>query len=81
MYPCDLVDKRIKEFLDKILAPKTVAGIICEQLGIPALTGKLVKGDDDSEIKERLLFSNSAPDFEDSSTLTTNNNNLNVTLM
>ena len=160
-YPCDLVDKCIKEFLDKILAPKPVvstvpylgklclqirtrinrimknklpycnvrfvfqtkckisnvftfkdkipsflcSGIVykfqcgscnatyygktkrhfkvrmCEHLGISALTGKRVKGDDDSAIKEHLLFCNHAPDFEDFSILATNNNDFKVTLM
>ena len=38
---------------------------MCEHLGISALTGKRVKGDDDSAIKEHLLFCNHTPDFED----------------
>ena len=38
---------------------------ICEHLGISALPGKRVKGDDDSAIKEHLLFCNHTPDFED----------------
>ena len=38
---------------------------MCEHLGISALTGKRVKGDDDSAIKEHLLFCNHKPDFED----------------
>ena len=55
---------------------------MCEQLGISALTGKRVKGDDDSAIKEHLLFCNHTPDFEDFSILATNNNNnFKVTLM
>ena len=37
---------------------------MCEHLGISALTGKRVKGDDDSAIKEHLLFCNHKPDFE-----------------
>ena len=156
-YPRDLVDKCIKELLDKILAPKPVVstvpkknlvigltnrilknklpycnirfdfqtkckisnffkfkdkipsflrpGIIykfqcgscnatyygktkrhfkvrtCEHLGISALTGKRVKGDDDSAIKEHLLFCNHTPDFEDFSILGSNNNDFKVTLM
>ena len=47
---------------------------MCEQFGISALPGKRVKGYDDSAIKERLLFCNQAPDFEDFSILATNNN-------
>ena len=49
---------------------------MCEYLGTSALTGKRVKGDDDSAIKEHLLFCIHAPDFEDFSILATNNNNL-----
>ena len=53
-----------------------------EHLGISALTGKRVKGDDDYAIKEHLLFfCNHAPDFEDFSILATNNNDSTVTLM
>ena len=48
---------------------------MCEHLGILALTGKRVKGD------EHLLFCNHAPDFEDFSTLTTTNNDFKATLM
>ena len=51
----------------------------CEHLGISALTGKRVKGDDDSAIKEHLLFCNHTPDFEDFSFLATYN--FTVTLM
>ena len=40
-----------------------------------------VKGDDDSTIKEHLLFCNHTPDFEDFSILATNNNDFKVTLM
>ena len=54
---------------------------MCEYLGISALTGKRVKGDDDSAIKEHLLFCNHTPDFEDFSILATNNNDFKVTLM
>ena len=46
-----------------------------------ALTGKTVKGDDNSVIKEKLLFYNHLPDFEDFSILTTNDNNFKVTIM
>ena len=54
---------------------------MCEHLGISALTGKRVKGDDDSAIQEHLLFCNHKPDFEDLSILATNNNDFKVTLM
>ena len=54
---------------------------MCEHLGISALTGKRVKGDDDSAIKEHLLFCNHTPEFEDFSILTSNNNDFKVTLM
>ena len=54
---------------------------MCEHLGISALTGKRVKGDDDSDIKEHLLFCNHEPDFEDFSILATNNNDFKFTLM
>ena len=46
-----------------------------------ALTGKGVKGDDDSAIKEHLLFCNHTPDFEDFSILAANNNDFKVTLI
>ena len=48
---------------------------MCEHLGIPVLTGKRVKGDDDSAIKEHLLFWNHTPDFEDFSILAQKKNN------
>ena len=44
---------------------------ICEHLEMSALTGKRVKGDDDSSVKENLLIYSNAPDFEDFSILTT----------
>ena len=37
---------------------------MCEHLAVSALTEKRVKGDDDSVIKEHLLFCSNAPDFE-----------------
>ena len=52
-----------------------------EYLGNSALTRQRVEGDDESAIKEDLLFCNHAPNFEDLSTLTTNNNNFKVTSM
>ena len=54
---------------------------MCEHLGISALTGKRVKDDDDSAIKEHLLFCNHTPEFEDFSILASNNNDFKVTLM
>ena len=52
---------------------------MCEHLGISALTGKRLT-DDDSAIKEHLLFCNHTPDLEDFSILATNNNDFKVTL-
>ena len=46
---------------------------MCEHFGILILTGKRVKGDIDSAIKEHLLFCNHASDFKDKSILATNN--------
>ena len=54
---------------------------MCKHLGISALAGKRVKGDDDSGIKEHLSFCNHEPDFEDFSILATNSNKFKVTLM
>ena len=54
---------------------------MCKHLGISALTGKWVKGDNNSAIKEKLLFYNHTPDFENLSILSPNNNDFNVTLM
>ena len=54
---------------------------MCEHLGFSALTGKRVKGDDDSAIKEYLSFYNHTFDSEDFSILATNNNEFKVTLM
>ena len=54
---------------------------MCEHFRISALTGKRVKGDDDSAIKKHLLLCNHAPDFENFSIFATNNNNFKVTLV
>ena len=54
---------------------------ICEHLGISELTGKRVKDNDDSAIREHFLFCNHTPDFEDFSVLAANNNNFKVTIM
>ena len=45
------------------------------------LTGKRVKSDDDSTIKEHLSFCYRSPAFEDISVFTINNNDFKVTLM
>ena len=54
---------------------------MCEHLGISAVTGKRLKGDDASAIKEYLLFCNHSLDFGDFSFLTINNNDFKVILM
>ena len=54
---------------------------MCEHLGVSALNGKRVKGDDDSAIKEHHLFCNHSSDFEDFFILASNNNDFKVTLM
>ena len=54
---------------------------MCQHLGILALTGKKVKSDDYSVIKEHLLFCNHSHDFENFSIHTTNIKNFKVTLM
>ena len=48
---------------------------MCEHLGISALTGKRIKGDDDSVIKDYLLLCDHLLDIKDFSILTANNNN------
>ena len=52
---------------------------MCEHLGVSALTGKRVKGDNDSVIKEH-LFCNHSSGFDDFSILANNSNDFNVTL-
>ena len=54
---------------------------MCEHLGISALTGKRVKGDDDSAIKGHLSLCSHTSVFEDFSILATNSNDFKVTLM
>ena len=49
--------------------------------GISALTGKRVKDDDESAIKEHLFFCNYLPDFENLSILATRNNDFKVALI
>ena len=52
----------------------------CEHLEVSALTGKKVKGDNDSAVKEHHLFCNNSSGFDDFSILASNNNDLKVTL-
>ena len=54
---------------------------MCGHSEISALTGKIVKGDDDSVIKELFLLFSHTTDFEDFSILATNSNDFRVTLM
>ena len=54
---------------------------MCEYLGVSALTGKRVKGDNDSAIKEHHLFCNYSSGFDDFCILASNNNDFKVTLM
>ena len=54
---------------------------MCRHLGILALTGKRIKGNDDSPIKEHLLLWNYSSGFEDFSVLTTKKNDFKMSLM
>ena len=54
---------------------------MCEHLGVSALTGKRVKEDNDSAIKEHHLFCNHSSEFDDFSILASNNNDFQVTLI
>ena len=54
---------------------------ICEHLGVSALTGKRVKGDNDSAIKGHHLFCKHSSGFDDFSILASNNNDFKVTSM
>ena len=54
---------------------------MCEHLGVSALTGKRVKGDSDSAVKEHHLFCNHSSGFDDFSMLASNNNDFKITLM
>ena len=54
---------------------------MCEHLEVSALTGKTVKGDNNSVIKEHHLSYNHLSDFKDFSILASNNNDFKVTLM
>ena len=54
---------------------------MCENIGVFALTGKKVKGDNDSARKEHHLFCNHSFGFDDFPILARNNNNFKVTLI
>ena len=54
---------------------------MCEHLGVSAVTGKRVKGDNNSAIKEHHLFCNHSSSFDDFSILASNSNGFTVTLM
>ena len=51
---------------------------MCEQLGFFTLTGKGVKGDNDSTIEEHHLFCNHSSHFDNFSILASNNNEIKV---
>ena len=52
-----------------------------EHLGVYALTGKRVKGDNGSSIKEHHLFCDHSSGFDDFPKLANNDNDFKVTLM
>ena len=52
-----------------------------ENHGVSALTGKRVKGDNNSAIKQHNLICNHSSNFDEFSILASNNNNFKVTLM
>ena len=54
---------------------------MCEHLGVSALTGKRVKGDNNSVMREHHLFCNHSSGFKDFVILANNNNDFKVTLM
>ena len=54
---------------------------MCEHLGVSAPTGKRVKGNNDSAMKEHHLFCNHSSGFDDFSILASNNNDFKVTSM
>ena len=55
--------------------------IMCEHLGLSALSGKRMRGNNDSAVKEHHLFCNHSSGFDDFSILASNNNDIKVTLM
>ena len=54
---------------------------MCELLGVSALAGKRVTGDNDYPIKEHHLFCNRSFGFDNFSILASNSNKVTVTLM
>ena len=54
---------------------------ICEHLGVSALTGKRMKGDNYSTINEHHLLCSHSSGFDEFSILASNNNNFKATLM
>ena len=54
---------------------------MCEHLGVSALNGKRVKGNNHSAVKEHNLFCNHSSGFDDFSMLASNNNDFKVRLM
>ena len=54
---------------------------MCEHLGVSALTGKRLKGDNDSAIKKDNLFCNHSSGFDEFSILANSNNDFKVILM
>ena len=54
---------------------------MCQHLGVSALAGKKVKGDNDSAIKEHHVFYNHLSGFDDFSILASNNSDFKVTLI
>ena len=54
---------------------------MCEQLGVSALTGNRVKGDNNSAIKKHHLFCNHSSGFDDFFIVASNNNEFKVSLM
>ena len=53
----------------------------CEQLEFSTLNGKIVKGDNNSAIKEHHLFCNDSSSLDDFSISANNNNDFKVTIM
>ena len=54
---------------------------MCEHLGVSTLTGKRLKADNDSAVKQHHLFCNHSSSFDDFSIVTSKNNDFKVTLM
>ena len=54
---------------------------MCEYLRVSALTGKRVKGDNGSAIKEPHLFCNHSSGFDNFSIIASNNNDFEATVM